>query len=88
MSDRFKFSGAMPANLLPFNEDYSFDVPNYRRHLSWLADVKGVPAIVCNGHASEVSSLTQDERQKALAEQNLPAQSISSPPPRKSLMPM
>ncbi len=67
MSDRFKFSGAMPANLLPFNEDYSFDVPNYRRHLSWLADVKGVPAIICNGHASEVSSLTLDERQRALA---------------------
>ncbi len=67
MFDRFKFSGAMPANLLPFNEDYTFDVPNYRRHLSWLADVEGVPAIVCNGHASEVSSLTQDERQRALA---------------------
>ncbi len=62
-----KFSGAIPANLLPFHEDYSIDEPNYRRHLSWLADVEGVSAIVCNGHAAEVSSLDRDERRRALA---------------------
>lgn len=63
----FRFSGAMPANLLPFKADYSIDEINYRRHLSWLADVEGVNAIVCNGHAAEVSSLNREERRRALA---------------------
>ena len=37
MTSALRFSGAIPANLLPFNEDLSFDEVNYRRHLSWLA---------------------------------------------------
>ena len=66
MDAGLKFSGAIPANLLPFNEDLSIDEPNYRRHLRWLADAKGVTAIVCNGHAAEVSSLDRAERRRAL----------------------
>jgi 4-hydroxy-tetrahydrodipicolinate synthase len=62
-----EFKGVMPANLLPFNRDYSIHEEDYRRHLSWLADVPGVTAIVCNGHAAEVSSLTREERRTALA---------------------
>ena len=61
------FSGIIPANLLPFTPDYAIDERNYRRHLSWLADVPGVTAITVNGHAAEVSSLTHDERRRALA---------------------
>jgi 4-hydroxy-tetrahydrodipicolinate synthase len=67
MKKAFKFSGAIPANLLPFKADLSPDEPNYRRHLSWLADVPDVSAIVCNGHAAEVSSLSREERRWALA---------------------
>jgi len=67
MSDRLRFSGIMPANLLPFTADYAIHEPDYRRHLSWLANVPGVTGIVCNGHAAEVSSLTRDERRRALA---------------------
>ena len=67
MTGTLCFKGAIPANLLPFNEDLSFDEVNYRRHLSWLADVDGVNAIVCNGHAGEVSSLDREERRRALA---------------------
>jgi 4-hydroxy-tetrahydrodipicolinate synthase len=59
--------GIIPANLLPFHADFSIDEPEYRRHLSWLAGVRGVTAITCNGHAAEVSSLTRGERQQALA---------------------
>lgn len=66
MDTTFRFSGAIPANLLPFNEDFSIDEPNYRRHLSWLAGIDGVQAIVCNGHAGEVSSLNNQERRRAL----------------------
>lgn len=66
MTSDFRFQGIMPANLLPFNPDYSIHEADYRGHLSWLADISGVTAIVCNGHASEVSSLTRDERRKSL----------------------
>ena len=37
------------------------------RHLRWLADAPGVTGIVANGHAAEVSSLTREERKRALA---------------------
>jgi 4-hydroxy-tetrahydrodipicolinate synthase len=57
----------MPANILPFRADLSLDEPAYRRHLRWLADTRGVTGIVANGHAAEVSSLTRDERKRALA---------------------
>jgi 4-hydroxy-tetrahydrodipicolinate synthase len=62
-----RFSGVMPANLLPFRADLSIDEAAYRRHLRWLADTPGVTGIVANGHASEVSSLTRDERRRSLA---------------------
>ena len=67
MERKLRFTGAIPANLLPFHEDYSIDESNYRRHLQWLATVDGVPAIVCNGHAAEVSSLSREERRRALS---------------------
>jgi len=67
MNQAISFHGIIPANLLPFHTDFSIDEPEYRRHLSWLASVQGVTAITCNGHAAEVSSLTREERQRALA---------------------
>src|SRR5262245_44284116 len=59
--------GAIPAALMPFREDLAIDEGAYRRHLRWLADVRGVEAIVVNGHAAEVTSLEEDEQQRALA---------------------
>jgi 4-hydroxy-tetrahydrodipicolinate synthase len=67
MSVPLTFSGVMPANILPFLADLSIDEPAYRRHLRWLADTRGVTGIVANGHAAEVSSLTREERRRALA---------------------
>ena len=67
MSMPLTFSGVMPANLLPFTADLAIDEPAYRRHLRWLADTRGVTGIVANGHAAEVSSLTREERKRALA---------------------
>lgn len=61
------FAGAIPANLLPFDEALAIDEAAYRRHLSWLARVDGVDTIVVNGHAAEVSSLRREERRRALA---------------------
>ena len=62
-----RFSGIMPANLLPFTADLAIDEPAYRTHLRWLADTRGVTGIVANGHAAEVSSLSREERTRALA---------------------
>ncbi len=66
MSQPLRFSGIMPANLLPFRADLSIDEPAYRRHLRWLADTRGVTGLVANGHAAEVSSLGREERRRAL----------------------
>ena len=67
MREPLRFSGVMPANILPFKADLSIDEPAYRRHLRWLADTRGVTGLVANGHASEVSSLSRDERKRSLA---------------------
>ncbi|MGH7278943.1 MAG: dihydrodipicolinate synthase family protein [Candidatus Rokuibacteriota bacterium] len=67
MRGALTFSGVMPANLLPFTADLAIDEAAYRRHLRWLADTRGVTAIVANGHAAEVSSLSREERRRALA---------------------
>ena len=67
MENTKKFSGIIPANLLPFKRDYSIHEKDYKRHLTWLANVPGVTAIVLNGHAAEVSSLTREERRRAIA---------------------
>jgi 4-hydroxy-tetrahydrodipicolinate synthase len=62
-----RFSGILPANVLPFRADLSIDEAAYRTHLRWLADTRGVTGLVANGHAAEVSSLTREERKRALA---------------------
>jgi 4-hydroxy-tetrahydrodipicolinate synthase len=67
MNNGYRFSGCIPANLLPFTADLAIDVAAYKKHLRWLADAKGVTAIVANGHAAEVSSLSREERKRALA---------------------
>jgi 4-hydroxy-tetrahydrodipicolinate synthase len=67
MREPLRFSGVMPANILPFKADLSIDEPAYRRHLRSLADTRGVTGIVANGHASEVSSLDREERRRSLA---------------------
>jgi 4-hydroxy-tetrahydrodipicolinate synthase len=67
MSTPLRFSGIMPANILPFRADLAIDEPAYRRHLRWLADTPGVTGLVANGHAAEVSSLSREERRRALA---------------------
>ena len=62
-----RFQGCLPANILPFTADLKIDERAYRKHLRWLADTQGVTGIVANGHAAEVSSLSRDERKRALA---------------------
>jgi 4-hydroxy-tetrahydrodipicolinate synthase len=67
MREPLRFSGVMPANILPFKADLSIDEPAYRRHVRWLVDARGVTGLVANGHAAEVASLSREERKRALA---------------------
>jgi 4-hydroxy-tetrahydrodipicolinate synthase len=67
MREPLRFSGVMPANILPFAADLSIDERAYRAHLRWLADTRGVTGLVVNGHAAEVASLTREERRRSLA---------------------
>ena len=67
MTNQLRFQGCIPANLLPFTADLQIDEPAYRKHLRWLAETTGVTAIVANGHAAEVSSLSREERKRTLA---------------------
>ena len=62
-----KFSGVLPASLLPFTASLAIDEGAYRAHLRWLVDAPGVTGVVVNGHAAEVASLSRGERQRALA---------------------
>jgi len=66
MTNRLKLHGCLPANILPFRADLQIDEAAYRKHLRWLADTEGVTGLVVNGHAAEVSSLSRDERRRAL----------------------
>ena len=59
--------GVVPANVLPLHDDLSLDEAAYRRHIRSLAEVPGVVAVTCNGHAAEVTALSRDERRKAVA---------------------
>jgi len=59
--------GAVPANILPFDQDGKIDEPAYRRHLESLVSTPGVGGLTCNGHAAEVSALDRSERRRATA---------------------
>lgn len=63
-----KISGVIPAHLCPFQKDGSIDEGSYRRHVQSLADIVGLGGVVVNGHAGEVDSLSQKERQWCLQE--------------------
>lgn len=58
-------AGVIPALLLPFNEDFSPDEANYRKHLRDGA-VHGISAVTVNGHSSEIHACTFDEQEWAL----------------------
>lgn len=56
------FDGVLPACVTPFTENDEVDHGALARYATWLAGIDGITAIVCNAHAGEGLSLTQDER--------------------------
>lgn len=66
MRKRLELKGVIPAIILPLNPDYSINEQGFRRHIRSVSGVKGVTAIVCNAHASEVTLLSREERKRVL----------------------
>lgn len=62
----FKASGVIPATLLAFNDDYSINWAETKRHLIDVAATPGISAITVNGHASEVHACTVDEQREIM----------------------
>ena len=58
--------GVIPATLLAFNEDFSINEAETRRHLSYVAGVKGISAVTVNGHSSEIHACSFDEQRAIL----------------------
>ena len=58
--------GVIPAVLLPFENDFSIDEANFRKHLRDVAAVEGLSAITINAHSTEVASCTFDEQKRVL----------------------
>ena len=58
--------GVIPAALLAFDDDFSIDEAETRRHLSYLADTAGITAVTVNGHSSEVHACSFDEQARLL----------------------
>lgn len=63
---QFEARGVIPAALMPWTAELEMDVPRLRSHLLDIAGVRGVTAICVNGHASEVTSCTEDEQAQIL----------------------
>ena len=66
MRKRLELKCVIPAIILPLNPDYSINEQGFRRHIRIVSGVKGVTAIVCNAHASEVTLLSREERKRVL----------------------
>ncbi|MEZ5861291.1 MAG: dihydrodipicolinate synthase family protein [Geminicoccaceae bacterium] len=62
----YRPKGVIPATLLAFDDDFSINEQESRRHLAEVAATKGLNAITVNGHASEVHACTFDEQQRIL----------------------
>ena len=58
--------GVIPATLLAFDEDFSINEAETRRHLSYVAGVEGISAVTVNGHSSEIHACNFEEQVRIL----------------------
>ena len=77
MPTKMTFRGMIPAIAVPFRKDHSIDEAELRRFAAWLANRKGIVALMTNGHTGEVFALTTRER----------AEVTRSPPMRSRTLP-
>ena len=60
--------GVIPAALTPFDVDLKVSLREYRKHIQKLSSISGVTAILVNGGAGELASLSRGERRSLVAE--------------------
>ena len=65
-SAQYTPEGVIPAALAAFQDDFSIDEAETRRHFRFLADTDGISALTVNGHSSEVHACTFDEQARFL----------------------
>lgn len=65
---RIPVRSVIPAALTPFGPDLQISRRDFRQHLTALAAVRGVTAIMINGAAGEDNALSRDERRAQVAE--------------------
>ena len=63
---KFEARGVIPAALMPWTAEMEIDRPGLRGHLRDIAAVPGISGICVNGHASEVTSCSEDEQAEVL----------------------
>ena len=61
LKGQLALEGILPAIVLPLDPDYSIDEEGLKQHIRRVVGVPGVTGIVCNAHASEVTSLSPEE---------------------------
>ena len=62
MNSTPNYKGIIPALALPLKADLSIDEADLRQLVRWLANEKGIAALMTNGHTGDVFSLTWEER--------------------------
>lgn len=62
MQTKPDLKGLIPAITVPVHEDHSIDVAALGKLARWLAEQRGIKALMTNGHTGEVFSLTPRER--------------------------
>lgn len=67
MTTNHSVAGVIPAHLTPMLADGTIDWSALEAHIRWLAGIDGVRWITTTAHASEVATLTDDERQELIA---------------------
>ncbi|MDH3246066.1 MAG: dihydrodipicolinate synthase family protein [Saprospiraceae bacterium] len=58
----------IPAALTSIDKDGKIDFVDFKRHISSLAEIEGVSAIMVNGGSGHDKTLTREERRKLLGE--------------------
>jgi 4-hydroxy-tetrahydrodipicolinate synthase len=58
--------GLVPATVTPFTDDGAVDLDQLEMYCRWLVSIRGVSALLLNGHAGEGTHLTSSERSRCI----------------------
>lgn len=67
-ANKIPLRGVIPAALTPFDSKMNVSLIDFRRHIKHLSDTDGVTAILVNGGAGEIATLSRDERRLLVSE--------------------